>query len=250
MRKAPLFSIVIAAAALSSLGQQSRVHGNVVAQWTFEAAVVPSLSGKPTGPSIAATTGSGSFFGKNPTSISWGNTTGNGSINGYQGDGQWQQGAYWEFDFSTTGYNSISLSFDVASKATGPRDFKVQTSTDDNVYTDLGFTYQAPLNGGLWDSSNLQSGYRIVISSLGAQFDNLPHLIVRLVQTSNASVGGSTTTVGGYSRIDNVTVQGVVSAVPEASSVWLLGAVAAITEALLFWKTRRTWLPASPAAAA
>src|SRR5690349_12031598 len=97
-----LISLLLAAALLAAVGHP-RGRAKVVALWTFEAAAVPLKTGATTGPSIAATTGSGSFFGHSTTNFTWQNAAGNGSNNGYEGDGLWSPGAYWQFDFSTTG---------------------------------------------------------------------------------------------------------------------------------------------------
>lgn len=224
MRPSRLIACAVASIAGALLASQ--VHAVVIAQWTFDDPV--DAGSNQIGPQIGADIGSGTLYGRAIHShFTWQNAFGNGSANAYEGQGSWSTGAYWQFDFSTAGYNSISLSFDVASKATGPRDFKIQTSFNGNEFADYGFTYQVPFSTA-WDPAAVENAHRITINSLGSQFDNLQTVYVRLVQTTTISAFGTVNgiTTSGTSRIDNITVQGVLSSVPEASAFLLTATVA------------------------
>ena len=72
---------------------------------------------------------------------------------------QWQIGDYYQFQVSTVGQSQIGLVFDQTSSATGPRDFKVQYSTNGTTFTDSGFSYSVLANAApnpLWSTRFLR----------------------------------------------------------------------------------------------
>lgn len=208
----------------------SSAYGVVVADWTFQAAAVPTVTDNTTGPSVTATTGTGTFNGVHASALSdWGNITGNGSTNAYNSSSNWAIGDYWQIAATTTGFDTLSISFDVTSSNTGPRDFKLQTSTTGlaGSYVDSAFTYSLLANGASpnssWSSGTNQSAYT-VSTALPVALNDLSTGYVRLVLTSTVSANGGSLGSGGTSRIDNIIISGsAIAAVPEASSFLFAG---------------------------
>ncbi|BCN32265.1 CehA/McbA family metallohydrolase [Anaeromicropila herbilytica] len=106
-------------------------------------------------------------------------------------------GTYWQFDFTTTGYENLSISFMPRSSGTGPRDFKVQYSTDNTNWIDVaGATYQVTKDFTVTQSFDLPSS-----------ISNVPNVQIRLVTTSTNAVTG-TVASGGVSNIGNIVLSG------------------------------------------
>ena len=106
-----------------------------IAAWGFETvtttgtATTPTITGSASADTGAQTTGS-SFTGLHASaSTVWSNPVGNGSAKSMSSE-HWGVGDYYQFLFNTTAYNSISITWDQTGSSTGPRDFKVQYSTD------------------------------------------------------------------------------------------------------------------------
>jgi hypothetical protein len=184
-------------------------QADLIADWTFETS--QPITAGPFTPELGA--GSASGFHTGATSYS--NPLGNGSAHSFSST-HWAIGDYYEFDFSTTGRTNLMLTFDQTSSATGPRDFKLQTSLNGSIWTDL-TTYTVP--NVTWNSTT-----RMSASSFGSF--SLPDGIVgvRLVDTSTTSTGGGTVGSTGTDRVDNVSISGTSAATstPEPSSLALL----------------------------
>lgn len=133
------------------------------------------------------------------STLAWGGTSPNSlpSLN------TWDSGAntkYWYVQFSTYGYDSITLSSKQQSSSTGPKEFKVQYSTDGSTWTDTGNSVAV--------ANNLTSGV-LTNESLPIGCVNQSTLYLRWIMTSNVSVGGGVVSNGGTSRIDDVIVNGL-----------------------------------------
>ncbi len=115
----------------------------------------------------------------------------------------WDEGAdtkYWQITISTQGYRNLKLSSKQRSSPRGPRDFKVQYSTDGSTWNDvLGATITVgnDFTMGVLDQVPLPSGC-----------ENQPTLYLRWVMTSNESVNGQTVLGEGTNRIDDIVVEG------------------------------------------
>lgn len=115
----------------------------------------------------------------------------------------WEDGAdtkYWQVTISTKGYKSIKLSSKQRSSPRGPRDFKVQYSTDGTTWNDIpgaGLTVCEDFTMGVLDQVPLPS-----------ECENQPTLYLRWVMTSNISVNGQTVLDQGTNRIDDIVVEG------------------------------------------
>lgn len=108
----------------------------------------------------------------------------------------WVEGKYWLFGFAPKGYENLTLSFMPRSSNTGPRDFKVQYSTDNNTWLDVdGSSYV------------VTSSYDVTQSfHLPVTITNVDHLYVRMIVTSNISARAGT---GTYSPTDQIQSGGV-----------------------------------------
>ncbi len=106
----------------------------------FENTTISGTATTPTVNPVVANTGmltAGSVFsGFHSSSSIWGTGTGNGSLKAATVP-NWNNGDYWQIKFGTTGYNNIRLKISQRGSNTGPKDFKLQYSTDGLSYTDL-----------------------------------------------------------------------------------------------------------------
>jgi VCBS repeat-containing protein len=107
--------------------------------------------------------------------------------------------AYWLINFSTTGYTSTSINFNLGTFQFGPKDFKMQYSTSSATgpWTDQGFTVAF----GAVGASGVLNSYS---QNLPAACDNQTNVWLRLVTTSAPSSTG-----GGI--IDEVEILGTAS---------------------------------------
>ncbi|MFD7523493.1 metallophosphoesterase [Paenibacillus chitinolyticus] len=120
----------------------------------------------------------------------------------------WHDGSgkkYWLAALSTKGYENITLSSQQTSSSTGPRDFKVQFSTDQQTWSDIP-------NGKLVLAQNNfncpNNACKLTNLSLPQGAGDQDVLYIRWVVSSNASVSGGTVASSGSSRIKDVLVTG------------------------------------------
>lgn len=112
---------------------------------------------------------------------------------------------FWQVEFATLGYATLTLSSKQRSSGTGPRDFKIQ--------------YQIG-SGGSWIdlvSAILADNYTTGVVSdvpLPAECDNEDSVSIRWLMSSNLSVNGPDVSSGGASNIDDILVTGVPIALP------------------------------------
>jgi hypothetical protein len=212
--------VLVAVTLLFTLGSVARA--GIIASWTFEVNTPADVTNSATIGPIAADVGTGIASGVHANSnTDWTTPAGNGSANSLSSN-TWTVGDYYQFTFSTAGFANLVLTFDHTSSATGPRDFKVQTSLNGTTWTDL-MGYSVLENGAApnnpWSAGTNQPAY-----SFGTI---LPNDIVgiRLVDAANIATNGGTVQAGGTSRVDNVTIEGdaVGGVVPEPTSLALLG---------------------------
>jgi hypothetical protein len=209
-----------------------RITQGQIVKWTFEGI---SLSGTTANsPSVATgtlaadvgTNAAGSVFsGFHTTSTtSWSTPTGNGSVKSLSSN-NWSVGDYYQFQFSTVGYSSISLTWDARGTNTSPKDFKVQYSIDGINFSDAtGVNSSYVLTNDTWTTSLAVSGsIRTLDLSYASVIDDNPAVYIRLVNTSVSSIGGGTVAGTGTSRIDNFSVIGTPTGIP--SNTILLGTV-------------------------
>jgi len=192
------------------------VWGQVVtAKWSFESATINGTN--TTTPTITPSTadigtlntGSAVSGLHTSNSTTWSSQIGNGS-SGALSSTNWATGDYYQFLFKTTNYSSIKLTWDATGSNTGPRDFKVQYSTDGVSFTDAtgtNSTYQ--LTNDSWASNSYKSAStRTLDLSYATTLNNKAAVYIRLVVTSTSSINGGTTAAGGTSRVDDFKVEG------------------------------------------
>jgi 2',3'-cyclic-nucleotide 2'-phosphodiesterase (5'-nucleotidase family) len=125
----------------------------------------------------------------------------------------WAVGSYWQAQFSTLGYQNINLNFKARSSNTGPRDFKLQYSTDGKTFSDVS-------NGSYSTSATLSdvcsTGSTTTGFTLSQAVYNAPTVYIRFVVASNIDVRAGTGTYsaadaiqpGGNSNINNIVILG------------------------------------------
>lgn len=198
----------------------------VLSSWSFEAPNTPSdVTNNGTGPDAASDGGifSGIVNGLHASAdTDWTTPAGNGSVDSYSVN-TWAVGDYFQISTSSLGYENLNLSFDATGSGTGPKDFKVQTSSDGVNFADTGFTYEVLINGApnsAWSAGgSVQAAFNIS-TLLPASLNNQASIFVRLVQDSTTSINDGTVAAGGTSRIDNVLIEGT-AIIPEPSTVAL-----------------------------
>ncbi|WP_028546478.1 fibronectin type III domain-containing protein [Paenibacillus taiwanensis] len=120
----------------------------------------------------------------------------------YQGWNNGKDKKAWVATLSTKGLEQITLSSQQKSSSTGPRDFKVQISTDATNWKDVN-------KGTLLLGTDYNSAASLVDTALPNEANDQERLYVRWILTSNTSVsGGSSIGSTGSSRIRDIVVKG------------------------------------------
>lgn len=97
-----------------------------------------------------------------------------------------------QFQFSTKGFQDLTISVNMRASDAGHRDLKYQYSTDANDWTDLP-------GGGIWmvDSAMANMSPTFKNLALPAELENQDTVYLRVVATSTVKVTGGTITTGG-----------------------------------------------------
>jgi hypothetical protein len=188
-----------------------------LSSWSFEGVTlnaVASASPTITAGSAQADAGlltTGSYFSGLHASAAtvWTTPAGNGSAKSVSAN-NWGVGDYFQFQFSGSGYQNLFITWDAMGSATGPRDFKVQYSTNGSTFMDATGTNSAYSLGNFsWSPVTPQPASTRTLD-LGSitTLNNTATVYIRIVVTSNSAIGGGTITTGGTSRIDNFIVNG------------------------------------------
>ncbi|WP_078503094.1 metallophosphoesterase [Paenibacillus selenitireducens] len=124
----------------------------------------------------------------------------------YQG---WNSGngtKYWQATVSTKGYDNITLSSQQNSSGTGPRDFKVQISTNNTTWTDVPNTTLKMVVSSFNCANNT---CKLVEVPLPSNANDQDVLYIRWIVSSNTNTNGSSG-IGstGSSRIKEVRISG------------------------------------------
>lgn len=205
---AGLFLVALAAA--SAFGQTT------LSSWSFESitfstatSTEPSITaGSATADGGSLTSGS-SFTGlHSSSSTTWSTPAGNGSLKSISSD-HWTVGDYWQFQFATTLRGAISITWDQTGSNTGPRDFKVQYSTDGSNFMDAtGTNSTYSLTNDSWSNSGSPKtvSRRTLDLSGVSDLDNRTMVYIRMVVVSNTSINSGIIGSAGSGKIDNFTV--------------------------------------------
>jgi hypothetical protein len=211
-----------------------RCSAVIIADWTFESTPLTpgppavTVTGSNVGPYTAESgvnAGSSQATGFHATAATvWSAPAGNGSVKSLSAN-QWLANDYFQFFFdgTGTGFPVLTLSVDQTGSATGPKSFKVATSTDGTTFADLpggGYSFPNPPIGFTPATNNPLATFTFVLPSsmLLSSTD-----YVRLIDTSpttGGAINSGNVGTAGTGRVDNV----ILSAVPEASSA-LFGAM-------------------------
>ena len=174
-----------------------------LAKWTFEGinttntgtAALVSLGSNAADTGLQVV-GSEFHFVKSNSSSVWSNPTGNGS-NQSVSTTHWSVGDYYQFKIKTQNYYDLKISMDQTGSNTGPRDYKIQYSTDGLNFTDaIGAGSSYSIANDTWAKLiyKSQSTKTLDLSSI-RQLNNQAFIYIRVVNTSKTSiVGGVVTT--------------------------------------------------------
>ncbi|MFO0839548.1 MAG: hypothetical protein U1D55_13615 [Phycisphaerae bacterium] len=180
---------------------------DTIAQWTFEVSI-PATAGP-----HAAEVGTGTAVGFHANGAAvYSNPVGNGSVESFSSN-TWTVGDYYEFNVSTTGYNTITLDWDQTSSNTGPRDFQLSYSTDGVNYSPIGGVYVVLANATpnpVWSTATPQPIFHFGPIAAPAAVDNQATVSFRLVDSSAISANGGAVAAAGTDRVDNFTINGTV----------------------------------------
>jgi uncharacterized repeat protein (TIGR02543 family) len=108
--------------------------------------------------------------------------------------------AYWQTEFSTTGYETLTLSSKQMGSNTGPRNFQVQWSLDGSNWSNVSGTAITVANN--WTSGVLNN------VTLPTEIKNQGKVFLRWIKLNNVSVAGGTVASGGTNRIDDIIIRG------------------------------------------
>lgn len=127
--------------------------------------------------------------------------------------------AYWLLSTSTKGFTNINLSFRMRASATGPRDFKLQYSTDKQVWNDVNIS-QYNMNTKDWvDGTSIalpnalalnvdQSLFKADFKAVQSAVSNKDTLYLRLLLASNTAPGGNPIGSTGTNTANNFILSG------------------------------------------
>jgi hypothetical protein len=225
----------MAVAATAFFSAQASATNDTISNWDFEANPPGGASCGTTGfpacpvgtdiSGITASSGPGTASAHHASGLTvFSNPAGNGSAESFSSD-HFAVGDYYQFQTSTTGtpsFSNIGLVFDQVSSNTGPRDFKVQYSTDGSTFLDFAnntYTVQPSDTPGWAAGTAVPAGldtFAFDLSGITA-LNNAANVYFRLSVTGVSTAGPATgwapgvegpVQTGGTSRIDNVTVYG------------------------------------------
>ena len=193
---------------------------DVLAAWSFESVTTtgtgttPVITGSAAADSGVLTAGS-SFTGLHASaSTVWSNPVGNGSAKAVSSE-HWAVGDYYQFSFSTSGYSAISITWDQTGSNTGPKDFKVQYSTNGTTFTNASGTNStyAVTNDGWAGTGSPKTASRRTLDLSGVSvLANQSTVYIRLADTSTTAITLGTVATAGTDRVDNFTVNGTAQA--------------------------------------
>ncbi|HZZ29648.1 MAG TPA: dockerin type I domain-containing protein [Pirellulales bacterium] len=200
-----------------------RVHAQTtIADWTFESnGPVGTTTTEASFPAFSPETGAGSASAAHANALAvYTGPAGNGSSHSFSSN-QWQVNDYYQFQVNTTGFSSISLTWDQASSTTGPKNWLLEYSTDPTFTTFTTFENYSvfasavppigPPGAQPWTAGTNQPVFALR-AGLGTAVGNLSTIYFRLVDSSTVSEGGNTPPVvatGGTDRVDNFIVTGL-----------------------------------------
>ncbi|HMN39278.1 MAG TPA: lamin tail domain-containing protein [Phycisphaerales bacterium] len=187
-------------AAMCLFAAAPAVNADTIANWTFETSV-PATAG----PHIAelginAATAEASGF-HTDVAVVYSNPSGNGSAESFSSNTWTTVGDYYQFQVSTTGFNTITFGWAQTRSGTGAPTFDLQYRVGTTgVFTTLVAGYSVGTT--TWSASTPAAGS--VFAPVAAPLaDNASIVQFRLVSTAAVSAAG------GSNRVDDVIISGV-----------------------------------------
>ena len=230
-----LKKLTLHSAAIVALSSPS--FATVIASWNFQSPIPADATNFAVYPNaIAATVGTGNAGGTHLSAgADWTTPVGNGSTDAL-GVNEWAIGDYFQFSVTTVGFSPIYVSFSQTSSNTGPRDFRLDYSSDGGATFATGPTYSVPANvaPNAWGSLlPVPAAFFSFDLTAVPALSNNPNDIFRLVDTSTVSANGGTVAVAGTDRVDDFTVSDspIPAPIPEPSSMVALVSGAALLTA-------------------
>ncbi|MFM7205857.1 MAG: PEP-CTERM sorting domain-containing protein [Planctomycetaceae bacterium] len=183
-------------------------------QWPATGSPYPA--GTPTSGTLAGNSSAILSTFHTSTAATYTSPAGNGSQYSFSSN-NWLPADYYQVVLPTTGYTSLSVSWDQARSSTGPAAFKLQMSTNGTSFTDLTPTPYTVLQSGgggapgTWSTATYNALYSSTFA-LPVSADNQASLYVRFTNSESAASAAT-----GSNRIDNISI----TSVPEPSTVAL-----------------------------
>ena len=121
----------------------------------------------------------------------------------------WAEGAFFEVQVPTVGFENITFSAEIGATKKGPRDYQLQYSLDGKTYQNVGEVKS------LSDNKTMEPLFdNVVLPAEAAQADML---YIRMTVASDQTVGGEVTlygSTGGDAAINNIVVGGTSAEAP------------------------------------
>ncbi|WP_314589901.1 S-layer homology domain-containing protein [Paenibacillus terrigena] len=187
-----LIVMMLAATALpSGLAQKAYAGTSTVAGWTF--------SGTGTAKSFPANSGSEKNLSSALFSTSNNREWTFSASNIYATGWDKAAGEYWMAQFNTEGFSQLSLSFKSYGTGTGPKDFKIEYSTNGGgQFNDL--------PGGAYEIKGSTNTYTF---QLPPELDNQSNVILRWTNTSRISINNGALGSSGNNRMGDIAITGI-----------------------------------------
>ncbi len=207
MKKTTLLSILLAAASVSHIAS-----ADTLAKWTFESSI-PTTAG-PLAPETGA--GSATSYHSSPSAV-FSNPAGNGSLESYSAN-FWSTGDYFQFAVSTLSFEDVLVTWDQTRSSSGPATFSFGWSTNGTDFTIALASYVVPAI--TWSTTvpdaTLTTSFAVNLGAI-VDVDNQANVYFRLIDVA------ATGATGGTGRVDNFEVTAVPVAVPEPSTMAIVG---------------------------
>lgn len=181
---------IIALASFASVSAQT-----TLAKWTFE--TLATATAGPLTPEQGAGSATSNTGGTFSIPAGW------GSAKSWASNG-WATGEYFQFQTSSTGSSGITVSWEQTGSNTGPKNFRLEYSTDGTNFT----SYQTyALTNDSWSptAAPAASQRSFDLSSVTA-LNNAATIYFRLTVVDTVSINNGVVAAGGTGRVDDFTI--------------------------------------------